>query len=98
MSNTGGAVAAMLAGYRSMIKRFIDGESSADEFETEFLSYFKSDTKQTVSNEFDVLDGLFADVDDYVSDPGLRASVGGLDEHQLRQRATTAYHRLYDVP
>ena len=51
---------------------------------------------QVIGKEFDVLDGLFADVDEYVSDPTLRATVGGLDGEELRQRAGDAYERLFD--
>ncbi|RDH75735.1 hypothetical protein DVS77_25010 [Mycolicibacterium moriokaense] len=43
---------------------------------------------------FNVLDELFADVDEYVDDPRLRAAGGGLDEDELRARARHAYVRL----
>jgi hypothetical protein len=63
-------------------RRFICGDLSASDFESEFLSYFKNDKTQVVSEEFEVLDGLFADVD--------------LDAVELRLRARQAYVRLYD--
>lgn len=96
-STTNEAVAQMLRGYDGIISRFISGVSSADEFETSYLRYFKADENQVTGDEFDVLDSLFADVDDYVSDPSLRESVGGIDEHELRTRAQKAYSRLFPV-
>jgi hypothetical protein len=89
------SVTRMLAGYEPIIRRFIQGELSASDFESEFLSYFKHDGNQVVSDEFEVLDGLFADVDEYVADPRLRAAGGGLDDNELRSRARRAYIRLY---
>jgi hypothetical protein len=85
----------MLAGYEPIIRRFISGHMSAGEFESNFLSYFKSDRSQVVSEEFEVLDALFADVDEYVADPRLRAAGGGLAGDALRSRARQAYVRLY---
>ena len=55
-----------------MIRRFVIGDISADEFEADYLAQFKDDPNQVVGEEFDILDELFADVDDYVSDPTLR--------------------------
>ena len=71
------AVARMLEGYRNLIRRFVIGEVSAD--------------------EFDILDGLFSDVDEYVSDPDLRTSAGGLSGEELRDRARDAYVRLFET-
>jgi hypothetical protein len=90
------AVAKMLAGYEPIIRRFICGDLSASDFESEFLSYFKNDKTQVVSEEFEVLDGIFADVDQYVADPRLRAAGGGLDAVELRLCARQTYVRLYD--
>lgn len=89
------AVNAMLRGYEGMIREFVAGDISAHQFETEFLRYFKSDTSQVPSDEFDALDELFANVDEYVEDPQLRASTGGIDETELRHCAEKTYHLLY---
>ena len=62
----------MLGNYRDLIPRFVIGDISADEFETKYLARFKDDPKQVIGEEFDILDELFNDVDDYVSDPTLR--------------------------
>ena len=86
----------MLEGYRDLIRSFTGGGISADEFETSYLSQFKDDPNQVTGDEFDVLDGLFADVDAYVSDPTLRASAGGISGEELRERARAAYARLFN--
>ena len=95
MSSMEDAVVAMLNGYKPIIERFVAGEISATQFEDEFLTYFKADSNQVPGGDFDVLDALFADVDEYVDDPTLRAEVGGLDENELRNRAREAFRRLY---
>jgi hypothetical protein len=50
-----------------------------------------------IGEEFDILDGLFADVDDYVSDHTVRQSTGGIRGEELRARARDAYARLFDA-
>jgi len=88
-------VSRMLENYRELIGRFVHSEMSADAFETQFMNRFTSDIHQVVGDEFDVLDGLFADVDDYVADPGLRAQTSGISGEELRARARDVYFRLY---
>ena len=69
MSEDVASVSRMLERYRDLIHRFVIGEISADEFETDYLARFKDDPNQVIGEEFDILDEPFADVDDYVSDP-----------------------------
>jgi hypothetical protein len=90
-------ISRMLENYRDLIHRFVIGDISADEFETDYLARFKDDPNQVVGDEFDILDELFADVDDYVSDPTLRGSTGGISGEELRARARDAYGRLFDA-
>ncbi|MGW4843197.1 colicin immunity domain-containing protein [Nocardia brasiliensis] len=87
-----------LAIYESLLRRFISGEIDAPTFESEYLTAFKSEETRFGATVFDILDALFADVDDYVSDVRLRAEAGGLDDEQLRQRATATYRRLFTDP
>jgi hypothetical protein len=91
------SVSRMVETYRDLIRRFAIGEISADVFETDFLALFKDDPNQVIGEEFDILDELFADVDDYVSDPTLRASTGGISGEELRARARDVYARLFDA-
>jgi hypothetical protein len=76
MATRSSAVQRMIDGYQPIINRFTSGETSADQFEADFLNYFKSDVNQATGHEFDILDGLFADVDEYVADPDLREATG----------------------
>jgi hypothetical protein len=87
----------MLINYRDLVRRFVIGEISADEFETDCLARLKDDPNQVIGEEFDILDELFADVDDYVSGPTLRESTGGISGEELRARARDAYPRLFDA-
>jgi Bacterial self-protective colicin-like immunity len=91
------SVSRILEAFRDLIRRFAIGEISADEFETDYLARFKDDPNQVVGEEFDILDELFADVDDYVSDPTLRERAGGISGEELRARARDAYARLFDA-
>ena len=90
------SVSRMLDGYEPILRQFIDGQTTADAFESAYLSFFKNDQHQVVGEEFDVLDGLFADIDEYVSEPELRATTGGIDADELRKRAERAYSALFD--
>lgn len=86
-----------LSSYLELIEQFVDGQISAERFEAVFLPKFKNETTRLPDNAFNVLDGLFADVDDYVSDPELRADAGGLDDDQLRTCARNAYRDLRSI-
>jgi hypothetical protein len=97
MSEVGASVSRMLEQYRDLIRRFVIGDISADEFEADYLARFKDDPNQVIGEEFDILDELFADVDDYVRDPTLRESTGGISDEELRARARDAYARLFNV-
>ncbi|MDP9906700.1 MULTISPECIES: colicin immunity domain-containing protein [Arthrobacter] len=80
--------------YGVLLRLLIDGRISGEEFEVVFLPLYKKDSTQWSPEIFDVLDGLFADVDDFCSDPDLLIKVGGIDELELRRRATLAFERL----
>lgn len=70
---------------------------SADEFEVVFLRLYKSDATDWPPELFEVLDGLFADVDDYCADPTLREAVGGIDEEVLRAQCEVAFVKLREL-
>ena len=83
-----------VAPYALLIRLFVDGGLTADEFEVIFLRLYKVDPTEWPADLFDVLDGLFADVDEYSPDESLRMETGGLDASQLRERAAAALGRL----
>jgi len=56
--------------------------------------FFKSDTDQVGGEAFDVLDAIFADVDDYLDDPQLSETTQGIDEDELRRRVAVNYRTI----
>jgi hypothetical protein len=92
-------VVKMLEKYRDLLHDFAVGDNSAEHFETEYLARFKNDPDHVTGVEFDVLDGLFADVDAYVEDAVLREQTSGISDQELRERARAAYSRLFgEIP
>lgn len=91
---TDSSVERMLNNYRELIRQFTSGQMSADSFAALYTTRFKSDPDQVVGDEFDVLDRLFADVDDYVGDPALRKETRGIDGEELRARTCGRWSSL----
>jgi hypothetical protein len=56
MSEVDPSVSRMLTNCRDLMYRFVIGEISADEFETDYLTRFKDDPNQVIGEEFDNLD------------------------------------------
>lgn len=79
--------------YIDLITSFVEGRMEAGAFESEYLRAFKSDPTDWPEDAYEVLDGLFADLDAFSDDPSLRGA-DGLDEGQLRMKATAALERL----
>ena len=97
--------------YQKLIQDFINCRMSAPEFQSAYIAKFKNDGDQTLGVEFDILDGLFSDADDYCPDPNLRSELRVrysemdpearnifrvLDDDQFRERAREAYRKLYE--
>ncbi|OZE94281.1 hypothetical protein CH302_20005 [Rhodococcus sp. 15-2388-1-1a] len=91
------SVEAMLSQYRELIEAFVQEEISADDFETNFIRIFTNDKSQMPGSEFIILENLFFDVGDYVSDPVLRDSPEDLSGEQLRERAAVTYSKLFGL-
>lgn len=83
--------------YAVLLRSFLDRNLTPDEFEIIFLRLYKLDPTEWPPDLFEILDTLFADVDAYCADDGLRADVGGLDADQLRDRAAIAFSRLKEL-
>jgi hypothetical protein len=86
------------AKFKGLISRFINGQIAAEDFQTSYLRMFKNEADVDIGAEFDILEELFTDTDDYVMDPELRSYLRGkhpefrkyvqaLDEEELRVRA-----------
>ena len=83
-----------LVPYVVIIRAFLDDRLTGPEFEVLYYALFKSDEKHRPHEIFRILDGLFADIDDYVYDPELRQRAGGIDDQELRRRVRAAQTRL----
>jgi hypothetical protein len=87
-----------LAPYLELLEAFVAGNVAATAFEQRFLERYKGDPFLWSDPVFDVLDGLFADVDAYVADDGLRdLDDGDLDDEGLRTSARSALARLQTI-
>lgn len=91
------AAARMADRYKELISKFVDREISASEFESCYLTLFKSDRSKVGGEKFNILDRLFADVDAFEADPELRKQVyGGIGDEELLNCARAAYKELYE--
>lgn len=108
MTSGGESAARAAAKYRGLISSFINRQISAPEFQSSYLKMFKTEDGLGLSPEFDILEALFADADDYSANPEYRKYVHtldadsrklirALDEEELRDRAREAYKKLYET-
>lgn len=94
-----GELSEALAPFVPLLQKFVRQEISADEFEAAFTRDYLSNEVQWSREVFDVIDYFFAEVDAYVSDPGLRDSPEDLGPEELRTRARALLERAgIDVP
>lgn len=92
MRTTG--LAGSLRPYVELLGAFTEREITGEAFEVRFLTLYKNDPTDWPDEIFEILDSLFADVDEFVVDPALREQVGGLDEYRLRERATLTLRKI----
>jgi hypothetical protein len=86
-----------LVQYVILIRAFLEGRLTGQEFQVLYFAIFKSDDKHRPSEIFNILDGLFVEIDDFCPDEAIRHQVGGIDERELRARVRTAEAHLADV-
>lgn len=79
--------------YRKLIEQFLRREISAKEFETTFLSQFKSEPEGMSDRLYAALDRLFGDVDMFCADDELREHYD-LDEEALRESCKRAFNAI----
>lgn len=82
-----------LVPYMRIITSFVDGVIGADQFERSYLTLYKTDPTPWSPDVFNVLDGLFAEVDDYTPHPELRGA-GDPDADDLRRQAAGRLEQL----
>lgn len=82
-----------LGTYIDLIRSFLDSEITATDFKRKYLGYFKASTKAWGEGEYETLNTLFLDLDEFCADPSLRNSKD-LDERQIRARSQNALKKL----
>lgn len=82
--------------YGVLLDQFLNQEISVEEFQEKYLERFKNERRQLAEPLFELLDGLFGDVDAFSSDPQLIAEDPGyyLDEMGLREIVRVVAARL----
>lgn len=68
-----------------LIDSFVSEKIDANEFETSYLTYFLKENPWQQGVEYDLLNEIFWDVEDYVEDSDIRDD-GELDAEQLRAK------------
>lgn len=84
------------AEYGQLLGQFVNGGLQVEEFQENFLRRFKQERRPMNEEIFDLLEGVFGDVDSFSRNRGLLAkrSEFYLNEQQLRERAKTAWTQL----
>jgi hypothetical protein len=74
--------------YRLLLERFLGGELTAERFQSTYLERFKTEQRRLDEPLFELLDGLFGDVDSFTTDLNLLAENPSfyLDEDRLREK------------
>lgn len=85
-----------LSDYMDLIRRYVNGIISSEEFERVYLQMYKDDPNIRPSAEYNALKVLFFDIDAFCADPELR-SADDLDEASLRIRARSALSKLEKI-
>jgi len=79
--------------YVNLIQEFLSKRIDAATFEASYLTMFKNETVAFGGATFEILDGVFNDVDAFCQNPALRGP-NDLDEDQLRDVCRSALKRL----
>jgi hypothetical protein len=82
--------------YFTLMESFHSGEIAADQFEKKYLVLFKADQRLFPEEIFNVLNGLFSNVDAFVAAPEIREQ-NDLDEQQLLACSHEAYQKLAEL-
>ena len=79
--------------YIELIRSFLSGKITANDFQLKYLNLFKKDNTHFEENEFMILDQLFAWVDAYCEDSELRDK-NDCDEETLLIEAKKSLEKL----
>lgn len=91
------AWAPKLSAYAILIRLLIDERISGREFAALFLQLYQDDPTDFPVHVLDVLESLFADVDEFSTAQAARPGNAESVEHQLRSRASKAFQQLSEL-
>lgn len=82
--------------YELLLEKFLDGTMPVDEFQRVYLDRFKNEQRSLDDALYEVLEGVFGDVDSFTTDQQLLAENPDfyLDEPQLREKIRQASTHL----
>jgi hypothetical protein len=82
--------------YIKIIQDFLSNSISVEEFERQYLTKFKNETREMDDPSFQILDEIFGDVDSLTNDPALLSENQSfyIDEGELRKRLSQAIASL----
>ncbi len=79
--------------YIDVVEKFIADQIDAQGFEKLFLELFKKDSTQFNEREYEILNNLFYDVEDFCANSDIRDDED-LDEKQLKTRSKKHLEKL----
>lgn len=84
-----------LASYAALIESFLNMHLPLPTFRKEYMTHFLSESTPMTNDAYDILNGLFLDLEAYAEDPDLREDdEATFDEAALRDRAGQALNAL----
>ena len=85
--------------YRLLLERYLSGELTVERFQSMYLDRFKTEQQRLDEPLFELLDGLFGDVDSFTKDPELLAENPNfyLDEERLREEVRRVVKKLSNL-
>lgn len=81
-----------------LVRKFVAGEISANEFETSYLRLVRDDPIIHGQPAFGIIDELFFHVDEYFDDPDFNMEERRSEQERLRSHAKAALDRLLNLP
>jgi len=82
-----------LSRYLDLLRSFACGDIDVSSFEKEYLRAFKNEDTLFGGKVYEILNGLFGDIDEYCADPMIRND-DDIDEKELLKRTIAALVRL----
>jgi hypothetical protein len=85
--------------YELLCEKYLAGAMPVEEFQTVYLDRFKNEQRSLDEALYELLEGIFGDVDSFTTDQELLAENSGfyLDELQLREKVRQASIRLVEL-